>query len=214
MLGDALEVGVDLGARVRRAGRVVRDADVDELRPGADRTQERVEVVAPVPERHGPGDRAELPGVDRVARERGPAADDLVARLEHRLAEAVDDPVRSGSGRDLLEAQVEPLRERGAEPVRAAVGVAVELSGAALDRLARLRERAERPLVGGELDHALEPELALNLLDGLARLVGNEVLYGRREEAVRDLRKRAGHGSDSSAGLRSRAASRSRTGSD
>ena len=40
---------------------------------------------------------------------------------------------------------------------------------------------------------ALEPELALDLLDGLPRLIRNEIVDRGSEEAVRDLRERAGH---------------------
>src|SRR5262249_51450676 len=69
--------------------------------------------------------------------------------------------------RDLLERDVVPLRERGAQPVSTAVGVPVQLAGRARHRLEGGRERSVRPLVGGELDHALEAELALDLLDRL-----------------------------------------------
>src|SRR5207253_11233119 len=44
--------------------------------------------------------------------------------------------------------------------------------------------RAERPLVGGELDDALEAELALQLLDRLAGLVGDELGDCGCEEAL------------------------------
>src|SRR5205807_2056702 len=87
-------------------------------------------------------------------------ADDLVAPLEHGLAEAVDETVGARARSDLLEAKVEPLGERGAKTVSAAVRVAVEPGRAALDRLAGLREGAERAFVGGEPDDPLEPELA------------------------------------------------------
>ena len=50
-------------------------------------------------------------------------------------------------------------------------GIAVQLARAALHRLERRRERRKRPLVRGELDDTLEPELALHGFDRLARLV-------------------------------------------
>ena len=90
---------------------------------------------------------------------------------------------------DLLEADVVPLGERRAQPVGAAVRVAVELLDLAPQRLERLRERPERPLVRRELDHPLEPELALHLLDRLPRLVRNEIPDGRLEERIGDLRE-------------------------
>ena len=194
MLGHPLEVGIELGARVGRPGRVVRQADVDDLRPRADGLEHRLEVVAAVPQLDRARDGAELARVDRVARERGPATDDLVAGLEHRLAEAVHEPVGACTGSNLLEAQVEPLGERRPKPVGATVRVAVQLGRAPLDRLARLREGAVRALVRGELDDALEPELPLHLLDRLAGLVGDEIVDRRREEAVRDLGEAPGHG--------------------
>ena len=52
VIRDALEPVLDLGAGVHRAGGVVRQADVRELRARRDRRQHRVEVVAMVVERH------------------------------------------------------------------------------------------------------------------------------------------------------------------
>ena len=81
-----------------------------------------------------------LARVDRVARERRPAADDLVAGLERRLRDRVDEAVRARAERDLLEADAVALGERGAQRVGAAVRVAVELRDRPLDRRARPRE--------------------------------------------------------------------------
>jgi hypothetical protein len=80
--------------------------------------------------------------------------------------------------------------ERRAEPVGAAVGVAVQLAGGALERLERGWNRPVGPLVRGELDDPLQAELALDLLDRLARFVGDDSADRRREEAVGDLRER------------------------
>ena len=127
VLGDMVEVGVELGARVRRPGRVVRQADVDDLGQRGNRRQHRLEVVTPVAQRNHHRHGAELARVDHVARERRPAADHLVARLERRLAETVDEAVGAGPGNDLLETQAEPLGQRGPQPKCAAVRVAVQL---------------------------------------------------------------------------------------
>jgi integrase len=67
------------------------------------------------------------------------------------------------------------LRESLDEPPPTAVGVAVELWMPPPQRLDRRREGSELALVGGELDHPLEAEFALYLLDGLPRLVGDEL---------------------------------------
>ena len=125
--GDAIEERVQLRARVHRPRRVVRVADEDEPRLRRDRLEHRVEVVPVVPERHLDRDRAELGRVDRVGGERRPAADDLVARIERRLRQAVDQPVRAGADGDLLEGDAVALGERGPQPPGAAVGIAVEV---------------------------------------------------------------------------------------
>jgi hypothetical protein len=52
VVGNAVEVGIELRAGVHRPGWVVRVADVDELRPGGDRAEHRLEVVALVAQGH------------------------------------------------------------------------------------------------------------------------------------------------------------------
>src|SRR5262245_6290415 len=150
-------------------------ADVDELRAGRDRLEHRFEVVALVAQRHHRRRRAYFPGVDDVARERGPAADDLVPGVEDGLREAVDEPVGAGADGDLFEPDVVELGEGGPQAVGAAVRVAVQLGRAASDRLERRWKRTEWAFVRRELDDPLEPELALHLLDRFAGLVRDEV---------------------------------------
>jgi hypothetical protein len=95
------------------------------------------------------------------------------------------------------------LGQRCPEAVGTAVGVAVQLRGRTRDRLERGREGAERSLVRGELDDQVEPELALDLLHGLAGLVWDEIANRGSEEAVGDLGEalfaRAGHSPQSTA---------------
>ena len=91
-------------------------------------------------------------------------------------------PTTTSSKRDAV-----PLCERGPQRADAAVRVAVQLARGALDRLERRRERRERPLVRGELDDAVEPELALHLLDRLSRLVRDEIRDRAAEEPVTSL---------------------------
>jgi len=50
-------------------------------------------------------------------------------------------------------------------------------------RAACSRQRAERPLVRRELDHAVEAQLALDVLDRLAGLVRRQRLDARAEES-------------------------------
>ena len=194
MLRDTVEVGVELGARVHRPGRVVRVADVGELCARRDRLQHRLQVVALVLQRHRRRSGAELLGVDHVARERGPAADNLVARIEDSLRKAVDEPVGAGPDGDLVEANVVEVGESGPQPIGATVRVAVQLGGAAGDRLERRRERPERTFVRRELDDSLETELTLHLLDRLAGLVRDEIANRCAEEAVGYLGESRGPG--------------------
>ena len=121
-------------------------ADVDELRPGSDRGEQRVEVVAQVGERHPVHDCALFCGVDHVAREGRPAAHDLVAGVENRLAQHVDAAVGAGADGDLGGADPVPAGERVVQLEGAAVGVAVQIAGGALERLTGSRERPERAL--------------------------------------------------------------------
>ena len=73
------------------------------------------------------------------------------------------------------------LGECARQLVDAAVAIAVQLRGCALDRLARSVERAKRALVGRQLDHAFEPQLALDVLDRLPRLVRRQGVDARTE---------------------------------
>src|SRR5205814_3194076 len=84
-------------------------------------------------------------------------------------------PVASDAERDLVEGYAVPRRERLPQQVAAAVRVSVQFGEPALHRLDRRGKRSERAFVGRELDDACEPELALHLLDRLARLVRNEL---------------------------------------
>jgi hypothetical protein len=198
MVGHGVEVGIELGARVHRPRRVVRVADVDDLRSRPNGVEHRLEVVPVLSQRHRPWNGAYFQRIDHVARERGPAADDLVAGLERELREIVDDSVGACAGRNLFEADVVPLGESGPQPVGAAVGIAVQLLRFAGQRLQRRGKGAERPLVRSKLDDALEPELALNLLDRLSGLVRDEVAYRRLEERIGDLGE--AHAADSNRG--------------
>jgi hypothetical protein len=143
----ALEVGLDLGPRDHRPGRVVRVAEVDDLRPRTDLGQDALDVVAVAGQRHALRLGAQLDRVEHVAGKRRPAADDLVARVEDGEGEVHDDCVGAGGEGYVLEANAVLLRERRAQPVRTPVGIAVELGRAARDRLERFGKRAELALI-------------------------------------------------------------------
>ena len=137
-----------------------------------------------------------LAGIDQVAGKRGPAADDLVAGVENRLAQHVDAPVGPGADADLLEGDAVVLGQRGVQGVRTPVRVAVQLSGAALDRLEGSGKRAERPFVRRELHDPREPELPLHILDGLPGLVRRQALDAGPEERLAGIEGRSAHRRD------------------
>ena len=172
---DALEEGVHLLARDHRPGRVVRVAEVDDLRAGGDRAEDALDVVGVVGERNTNRRRAQLERGERVARKGRPAEDDLVPRVERGERKVRDDRVGAGCHGDVGRLDAVLLGERLDEAPGASVGVAVELGKATLECLEGSREGPELPLVGGQLHHPLEAELALDLFDGLARLVRNEL---------------------------------------
>src|SRR5262249_9164671 len=83
---------------------------------------------------------------------------------------------RPPAGHDHVRGHAVARRKLGPQPVRAAVGVAVHVRSGLGRRGERLGRRPERILVGRELDRAGDAELALQLLDGLAREVRTELL--------------------------------------
>ena len=93
-----------------------------------------------------------------------------------------------------------PFRERFVQPVDATVGVAVELGCGARERFEGGRERAQRPLVGRELDDPVEPELALHVFHWLARLVGGQPVDARPEEGIAQILERGRHEKDPNPG--------------
>src|SRR5262249_38847767 len=125
-----------------------------------------------------------------------PAAHDLVARVERRLAEHVETAVRARADRDLLELDAVARRERLVEAVDAAVRIAVELARRLSHRVERGREGRERPPVRGELHDPLEAELPLHVLDRLAGLVRRQLLDRGAEETCGHARTLQAYPSD------------------
>ena len=189
----AFEVLIELVGGVHRPGRIVRVADVDELRARVDRLEQSTELVAMVDQRDERRLGTLLARVDDVARERRPAADDAIARVEDRLADHVDAPVRPGPDADLVARDAVPGGERLVQAVAAAVRVPVQVAGGAVECVERRRERAERPLVRCQLDHPVEAELALHVLDGLPRLVRRQPVDAGPEEGVVEALEPARH---------------------
>ncbi len=117
---------------------------------------ERFEVVAVVAQRHEVRVRSLLARVDDVAREGRPAADDLVAWIEDRLAEVVDAAVCTRAGAHVLDRDAVPLRQRVMQCVGAAVRIPVQIGRRVGHRVERRGQRSERPFVRCELDDVLE----------------------------------------------------------
>ena len=157
-----------------RRRRVVGRAEHDRRRPVGDLPPHVLEVgrVAGEWARHGAGARDR--GRDAVGLERRLGHDDLVAGLERGPRDEPDQLVGAVADEELAGRDVEAPGERRAERGGAAVGIEVDARGLARDRLDDARRGAERVLVGGEARELRDPELRGELLEGLARVVGDE----------------------------------------
>ena len=109
VLGQALDEREQLVAAVRRPGRVVRMADVHELRLRPDRSEHRVEVVDVVAQRHLARHRRRASARRARSSETTASRRRSRRRVERRLREQVDHPVGAGADDHFLEA-----RPRGA----------------------------------------------------------------------------------------------------
>jgi hypothetical protein len=165
---EAVErLGPDTGT-----GGVVWIAHQDEPGTARDRRGHRLEVVGELRvERHRNARRPRSLHDDRIHRERRPGIDDFVPFTQQDLREQLEDLVRTGTEDELLGSDREPTRERAAQLVARTIGIAVDVRGLRAHRLHGLRGRTERVLVRGQLDRAADAELALQLLDRLARLI-------------------------------------------
>ena len=130
--------------------RVVRRCDEEQPRPWRDRLSHRLEVDPTVEQRHGDDDGVALLWVANEARERRPRHDDLVARIEHGLADVADHGVGPCCHDDLRRRHAVPFGERNDQIVRATARIAVQLGQRPLDGLERRRERPAEALVEPE----------------------------------------------------------------
>ena len=184
VIGHALEVRIDGGTTDHRAGRVVRVAEVDELGSWRHRGKQRLRVITVLGELHPLRVGSHLDRPEHVARKRRPSADDLVIGIEDREREVADDAVGAGRERHLGEIDAVTRCQRFPQTIGAAVRVAVQVPGPPGKRLERAREGPELALVRCELHDAVEPELPLDLLDGLAGLIRHEVGDGGTNERI------------------------------
>ena len=179
--GEAIE---GLGAHAGSGG-VVRIAHEDHPRPLADGGRHGGQVVDQV-HVQGYRDRFRTHPLhdDRVHGKGRPGEDRLVTGPEEALGDQLEDLVGAGTEDELVRLDSQPPGEGLAQTEARPVGIAVHALRRGSDRLDRLRRRSQRILVRGELDRALNPELALELLDRLARLVRLELGDVRLHESL------------------------------
>ena len=165
-------------------GRVVGVGEEDD--PGArrDRLGDRLQVVREVPQRHGtrhPAGRLHHQPIDH---ERLVGHHRLIAHADEGADDELDDLVRAVADDDLVGGHAQALRQAALQVEGRAVRVAVQVPERGRDRGQRLGRRTERVLVGGELDGAVDPEVALELLDRHARRIRRERPDPFRDEAA------------------------------
>ena len=117
----------------------------------------------------------------------------LVARPEEGAHDELDDLVRAVADEDVVRRHAVPLGQAPAEIEGGAVRVEMDGAERVGHRRHRPRRRAERVLVRGELDRARDAELALHLLDRLARRIRRERPDPLGHEMT-DVHQRSGSG--------------------
>ena len=133
------------------AGRIVRVGEEDDLRLRRDGGEDGVDIGALLGfldrDRHGAGSL----DVDLVDQEAVLGEDRLVAGRKVGLGEQAEELVGAVGADDIGSVQPMRLGDRLAQPRRRAVRIEFELAGDLAHRLDRLRRRAERVLVRGQL---------------------------------------------------------------
>ena len=182
---DALQERFDRGRGEVGSGRVVGVRDVDQRRVLRNRRRHRFEVVAECACRNHDGSRAARLGRERVDRKRVLRVDAAAARRQHRRGGEFEDVVAAVAERDPVERHAELRRQGRLQRETVGVRVAAEVLHGRDHRLAGRLRHAERVLVRRELHDRgrIEPELARQFLDRLARLVGRDCpdVLGRRQ---------------------------------
>ena len=172
-----------LVGRHDRGGGIVGVGDEDHLGHGRDGACHRFEVEAVLLEGHDDADAAHGLDDHRVYHEGGVRDDDLLPGAHERPHEELDELVGPVAQDNVV--GVDPMApgECVAQVEAAAVGIAVQLAECGRDGLLDALRGRQRVLVGGELDGVLDAQLALELLDGLPRLIrgdAEDVVVGER----------------------------------
>ena len=132
------------------------------------------------------------PGQQRVHLERAPGEGDARARVVEGLRELLADRDRAAAGDHLRGVHAVAVGQRPGQDDGAVVGVAVGVGRRGGQRLDDGRQRREGDLVAGELDRAVDADLAGEVGGVAARLVGGQRLDGgsSAHHDVSDLRPR------------------------
>ncbi len=195
VLRNAFEEGAHLGIRQEVAGRVVRVGDPHDAGIRTDGRQHGIEVVAVVPGRR---DDQLGPGRQRGQRIHGKGMlgeDGGAPRRQEDAGDQVEHIIRAVAQNDLILGNATPFGHLGDEVEL--VRVALDPADGFLDGLPGLRAHAQRVLVGGQLDDAIDrnAHLAGQFGDRLAWLVrGNganvgQGLFGKAHEAFLNKRR-------------------------
>ena len=107
--------------------------------------------------------------------------DDLVAVVEQRVAEKLEQIVHAVAHSDLLDGPPEALTQRLPQVQGVAVRIAVDLVERRHHRGLDFGEGRQRELVGGQLHHVLQPIAPHDGLDRGAGRVGDDALDLREE---------------------------------
>ncbi len=111
-------------------------------------------------ERHLDGPRAGDVGEQRVHLERAPGEGEAGVRVVEGLGQLLAERDRAAAGGHLRGVDAVPVGQRAGEDDGAVVGVAVGLAGGLGQRTDDGRQRRERDLVAGQLDRAVDADLA------------------------------------------------------
>ena len=153
------------------AGGIVGIGDEHQPRAFGDRVGHGRQIVPPVPRRHLHSTGAHGTGDQRINGECVLGEHHLVLAGNEQPGDQLQDVVGTvAQGQAVARHCVDP-GQRGPQVGTAAIGVARQLVEPHQRHGPRLRAGTQGTLVGRQLDDVGEPQLALQLLDGFARLV-------------------------------------------
>ena len=185
VLRHALEKTLPFGAPVNRPGRIIGIAEKNNSGVRVASRRHRVEVVREsVESLDHPMLTAGGRGRQRINRERMLRVNRVQSRPQVQEREQVQHLDRARGRKHPLHPDLMIRGDFRAQLVAGAVGVSIQLVQRRLDCLDRARRRPQRILVRRQLHRIVDSELALQLLNRLARLVGSKRGDGRENEIL------------------------------